>query len=134
MRENKFRAWDKINKEMLDVEMFNKQYIGFNTKTSVGSMPRDNGILMQFTGLKDKNGKSIFEGDIVTFNNSIISSNDPNPDLRIVKWDDEYAGFCHAYVDGNCRVSGYSWCKNNAEKMFEIIGNIYENPELIKTS
>ncbi|MGA1047841.1 MAG: YopX family protein [Minisyncoccia bacterium] len=71
---------------------------------------------MQFTGLKDKNGVEIYEGDIVKYIGQL------NPDrykLFIIEWDDKLAGF---YAGGGQiqRTKGY-----------EVIGNIYETPELL---
>lgn len=83
---------------------------------------RDDIILMQFTGLQDKNGRDIYEGDIVEENSSDHSRYE-------IVWDDK-----HACFKLNCkRVSKAtqypSW--NRGVNMV-IIGNIYENPELIK--
>ena len=78
--------------------------------------------LMQSTGLKDKNGKEIFEGDIVDYKGR----------EAVVKWHGSYASFIYRFVDGlQERVSKWDplflACYN-----FEVIGNIYENPELLE--
>lgn len=78
--------------------------------------------LMQSTGLKDKNGKEIFEGDIVDYKGR----------EAVVKWHGSYASFIYRFVDGlQERVSEWDplflACYH-----FEIIGNIYENPELLE--
>lgn len=78
--------------------------------------------LMQSTGLKDKNGKEIFEGDIVDYKGR----------EAVVKWHGSYASFIYRFVDGlKERVSEWDplflACYN-----FEVIGNIYENPELLE--
>ena len=78
--------------------------------------------LMQSTGLKDKNGKEIFEGDIVDYKGR----------EAVVKWHGSYASFIYRFVDGlQERVSEWDplflACYN-----FEVIGNIYENPELLE--
>ena len=78
--------------------------------------------LMQSTGVKDKNGKEIFEGDIVDYKGR----------KAVVKWHGSYASFIYRFVD--------ELHKRNAEWKplylsyyhFEIIGNIYENPELLE--
>lgn len=78
--------------------------------------------LMQSTGLKDKNGKEIFEGDIVDYKGR----------EAVVKWHGSYASFIYRFVDGlQERVSEWDplflACYH-----FEILGNIYENPELLE--
>nr|DAK30461.1 MAG TPA: YopX protein [Caudoviricetes sp.] len=78
--------------------------------------------LMQSTGLKDKNGKEIFEGDIVDYKGR----------EAVVKWHGSYASFIYRFVDGlQERVSEWDplflACYH-----FEVIGNIYENPELFE--
>lgn len=78
--------------------------------------------LMQSTGLKDKNGKEIFEGDIVDYKGR----------EAVVKRHGSYASFIYRFVDGlKERVSEWDplflACYN-----FEVIGNIYENPELLE--
>ena len=78
--------------------------------------------LMQSTGLKDKNGKEIFEGDIVDYKGR----------EAVIKWHGSYASFIYRFVDGlQERVSKWDplflACYH-----FEVIGNIYENPELLE--
>ena len=92
-------------------------------------------VPMDCTGLRDSEDKLIWEGDVLHYlAEGVVSSDDPLPYLhiRIVKYDEKYGHLTHAYVDGNSRVSGHTFCKSNAEKYFTVIGNIYENPELIK--
>lgn len=78
--------------------------------------------LMQSTGLKDKNGKEIFEGDIVDYKGR----------EAVVKWHGSYASFIYRFVD-ELQERASDWeplflaCYH-----FEVIGNIYENPELLE--
>ena len=116
MREIKFRAWDKINKEMFNVESINFQER--RVYKDVVSYRNFNDIeLMQYTGLKDKNNKEIYEGDIVTLHNSKYKVIFNTKEARFVLRDDEFE-------------SEIPFTNNNNERM-EIIGNIYENSELL---
>lgn len=119
----KFRAWLKNDKEIIDVDeihWFNGEldiigdYITFVRKA-------DEIELMQSTGLKDKNGKEIFEGDIVDYKGR----------KAVVKWHGSYASFIYRFVDElNKRVSEWHPLFL-AYYHFEVIGNIYENKELL---
>lgn len=113
-REIKFRAWDK-DRMVKGFELFedNSAYRG--------------AIPMQFTGLLDKNGKEIYEGDIVN------SSGDRNMQVSIGGYWETVGGNghgVHIHNQKETRVFGVS--PFNQDNALEIIGNIYENPELIK--
>lgn len=113
MREIKFRAWDKHYKRFRDIVL-----------SSPISALNNNEIderfeLTQYTGLKDKNGKEIYEGDIVQFTDNY--NTDIPPHIGVVKFNN--ASF---YITDGA-YSCYRWIDINVE----IIGNIYENPELI---
>lgn len=78
--------------------------------------------LMQSTGLKDKNGKEIFEKDILDYNGRKV----------IVKWHGSYACFIYEFVDElKNRTTEWQPLYLSYYK-FEIIGNVYENPELLE--
>lgn len=137
MREVKFRAWDKTVNKMSKViritysdvqhTTVNYQYINDKGKKRDDlSLLDDDGnvtiVLMQYTGLKDKNGKEIYEGDIVTGKLGKIAE---------VKWLQEHC----AYV-GYCREDNkyyYLECGNERFENVVIIGNIFENPELLES-
>ena len=121
----KFRAWDKVFKEMVQVNalVLDEQVVKVTYKNgNVAKEDMKEYELMQSTGLKDKNGKEIFEGDIVDYKGR----------EAVVKWHGSYASFIYRFVDGlQERVSKWDplflACYN-----FEVIGNIYENPELLE--
>ncbi|WP_420789668.1 YopX family protein [Streptococcus sp. K0074] len=82
-------------------------------------------VLMQSTGLKDKNDKEIFEGDILACetDNEVINLN--------VFWDEEHALFMFESKKYNEQEPLAELVENNTYP-FEIIGNIYENPDLLE--
>lgn len=119
MREIKFRAWDKDGSEM-----FRVVNIGFRPDRvllvsgrggTTDTNDKDGCILMQYTGLKDKNGKEIFEGDVL-----LASSNDKGLPV-------EFMDGCFVMMGGE---AGFEWIPRS--DYCEVIGNIYENPELLK--
>jgi hypothetical protein len=79
--------------------------------------------VMQFTGLLDKNGKEIYEGDIVQYENQ----NSMALDTSVVEWVENY----HPKI-GDYGISGF--LVKCLPDQCEIIGNIYENPELIQSN
>ena len=119
MREIKFRAWDKLNKEMFNVESINFQERRVYRDTV--SYREFNDIeLMQYTGLKDKNNKEIYEGDI------LFESSGENY-YKVVF---ENASF-RAEFKGDFEEYSFDLIDVVAQGC-EVVGNIYENPELIK--
>ena len=114
MREIKFRAWGKINKEMFNVKSINFQERRIYRNTV--SYCKFNDIeLMEYTGLKDMDGKEIYEGDIL-----------------FESFREEY--FKVVFENGSFRAEadGYSLDLEDYDDICEVVGNIYENPELLK--
>ena len=110
MREIKFRAWDKTSRKIINP----KELINLEGETSK-NLPVWL-TLMQYTGLKDKNGKEIYEGDIVKIKNEEI--------ITDIFWCED----CWTvFVDDECE----SLWVNQREGDCEVIGNIYENAELL---
>lgn len=111
MIENKFRFWDVISSKMVSWE----QALASGWKLPV----LKNRYTMQYTGLCDRNGKEGYNNDFVKlFDRSIYE----------ILWDDEYATFYLKLVKGN-------ELKNKSDmlqlRFGEIIGNSYENPDLL---
>lgn len=115
----KFRAWDKKDKIMWSV----KQILCSRMMTEEFFNPEnENFIRMQCTGLRDKNGKLIYEGDILSLYGFNKKQNE-EMERSVVKWDYQEA----SYYFGS--VTSYNE-DNSSFSNIEIIGNIYENPEL----
>jgi uncharacterized phage protein (TIGR01671 family) len=117
--ELKFRAWEKSLKEMIPIHSIDFQTKMINTRSAWRWLHEVE--LMQYTGLHDKNGKEIYEGDIVEFN---IFSDLPRRCRDVV-----------AYSNGCFKVEKRTelLCTRLAPHFdLEIIGNIYDNPELLK--
>ena len=122
----KYRAWDKETQTMLDVSL-----IDFNKSVLVGEhwefgetnfINFDDVNLMQSTGLFDKNGKEIFEKDILDYNGRKV----------IVKWHGSYASFIYEFVD-ELQNRKTEWKPLYLSYYhFKIIGNVYQNPELLE--
>ena len=125
-REIKFRAWDKKNKEWVKHFEISKDglVVVYELNANIiKSRSRNDFTLMQYTGLKDKNGKEIYEGDIVEclfYNNLNIPIEKV---LSVIFKNGSFGVF-----DGkDFKVFG-----SDSTKSIEVIGNVYENPELIK--
>jgi uncharacterized phage protein (TIGR01671 family) len=140
MREIKFRAWDKKEKKMkwvdhLSVPNFDSGAVSFlDSELKADGKYKALGEieLMQYTGLKDKNGKEIYEGDIIG----------DTEDWSIVIWCDKCIGWQLAWYDIDIDKKTCHMCdgdfditetfeNNIADNDEEVIGNIYENPELL---
>nr|UWI35082.1 MAG: YopX protein [Bacteriophage sp.] len=122
----RFRAWDKEFKEMVQVDalVFDEQIIKATYKN--GNVVKEdikNYVLMQSTGLRDKNGKEIFEGDILKVTN--LSSW-----LEVVSFNNNKAMFVSKEIKREIEESPLYDLFNTDIFEVEIIGNIYENPEL----
>lgn len=124
----KFRAWDKHEQKMFASDELiiwnNNVYANDSKKLSCNHLigwSIDEEYLMQSTGLKDKNGKEVFVGDIIKCTRGCPHE---------VYLEKEYGG---TYIGGMPAIylkgirEGYAWTEHE-----EIIGNIYENPELLE--
>ena len=132
----KFRCWAKKEKVMhYDAE---ETYNGIFGKpkiehTSFSGLLNDKDyVVMQYTGLKDINGKLIYEGDILRFYaQSIIDAMAREPlkeRIGVAVWNEEELKF-DVLVNGKAVPD---LCKETDDNNFEIIGNIYENKELLE--
>lgn len=125
----KFRAWDERAglTEVISIDLLEKKIKVSHWEYGVSNyFPLDDIELMQSTGLKDKNGVEIFEGDIVKWGDTLDWEETP---IRIatVKIEPDIL------FDSNVGIFNYGqFAYKNTEKFLTILGNIYENPELLE--
>lgn len=118
MREIKFRAWYGEN-----IGMLTPQFAGDINEI----FAQKNGIYMQYTGFKDKNGREIYEGDIVKVTNGAEELGGVDTGIGRVEWLTKWGFWNVSKIEnglGDLLFNGY----------VEVIGNIYEDPELLEAS
>lgn len=125
MREIKFRAWDLKNKKIIPVAMncvYRNRHSLHGDIYIYQAEPFGESVrieLMQFTGLKDSNGKEIYEGDIVEFSDRLTKIRDA---LGVV-------GFKNgSFIIYSGAITHYRWIDYDVE----VIGNTYENHSLLE--
>ena len=135
MRPIEFRAWDKDTETMFIPEYISgdgKVYEDIGVSFQQELSERKNVILLQFTGLKDRSGREIYEGDIVDYFEEVgAEKGEEKETVAEVKFGD--GGF---FIDGYRMfkdVKGYmaNFIGPKWDKV-KVIGNIYQNPELLE--
>lgn len=126
----RYRAWDKENKKMIDVDIlnWNNGEVDFIGDGITFILKANDIVLMQSTGLTDKNGKEIFEGDIVKVTDGDERTNFPDGGIGTICGLDEIFMW---YIDGQVHNGLFDISQ---EYYIEVIGNIYENPELLEVN
>lgn len=119
-REIKFRVWDHNTDTMMipdNFEFYDGKIGWIDAGREAGPGLGNDGYpdqfeIMQYTGLHDKNGREIYEGDIVKNENGV---------LRVVE-----------FHDGSFTLGDYYFGSIGAGRVLEVVGNIYENPDLLE--
>lgn len=137
MREIKFRVWNDLLKNYLpgdsvcilpngDIVLYNLAAMMTAYRRPSDMLEGEN-IIEQFTGLKDKNGKDIYEGDICSF------ASKTGKHTGVVEWSGDLASFGLRIVKNNFlyTFSDLDTMGVNLDTL-EVIGNIHENPELME--
>jgi len=144
VRDIKFRAWDDSKRMMCRVLMvwpgdgdnYGLQfYDGLGGITLSTTAAKEGVALMQYTGLKDKNGREIYESDIVRFveNDGEVSVGEVRMGKKNAAW-----SFYLPHVATGVTIPMLNYIHGMlslvSEYDFEVIGNIHENPELLKAA
>lgn len=122
MRELKFRVWSEEDREYrTDCDVFRLFHGKTGCPATIYNDEGDRFDIEQYTGLKDKNGKEIYEGDIVRFD--AISYE--------IYWSDDFSGWHNRRTDGGERIYGADGFEE-VTRFGSVIGNIHENAELLE--
>lgn len=128
----KFRAWDTTNKEMFKdtFSITESGQVVVVEQEDVMCPPDyvfvDNLVIMQSTGLKDKNGKEIFEGDVL----EIEDEGEVLGNAKLT-WDNEQAVFMIEAVSVD-DIAPFHEILSDESYSYRVVGNVYENPELLE--
>jgi len=121
-REIKFRAWDKLTRIIVPYEEMSchKSKFEYGRRALLsGFLQNPDYEVMQFTGLKDKNGVEIFEGDVVV-------AQEYQAPMKVI-WG--YCGWGLQYLDTRSAPGFTDWINK-----LRVVGNIFQNPELLEDS
>ena len=130
----KFRAWNKEESRLIDLNGFEIAFKGMQKEGEVNAAIEQGNIymydtadveIMQFTGLTDKNGVEIYEGDVSPY----LECSRQGKINAQVYYCTETAQFRVKWIDGG--VENFD-SLDDCAKWFEVIGNIHQNPELLK--
>lgn len=136
MREIKFRGKGVITNNWFEGSLLTTEDGGVIYGKSVGGVKKE--TIGQYTGLKDKNGKEIYEGDILRGDEYPFNCDGVDNYFAEIVWADNVCGFYRITLKKpNSTIRGISngnmeQLDENDMKSFEVIGNIHDNPDLIK--
>jgi uncharacterized phage protein (TIGR01671 family) len=145
MREIKFRAWEKINHKIIQVSALSLDPRNGGSDGECGlhiGLAETDYNLMQYTGLHDKDGKEIYEGDIIRCIAELvrlltgIPTGEKRTELLKIIYLEHEARFTFEQIKGSYAAGYIDTFKLRQEHLtkfnYEVIGNIYENPELLE--
>lgn len=136
MREIKFRAWNGRAKQMAQyvtaIQMGDTQgtpssvNVIVNGHNETWEVEHDKVELMQYTGMKDKNGNNIYEGDIVMWGD-MAGLHEKPVRVAVVRFDPDIC------FDSNVGIFDYgNFAYKETDKYLTVIGNVYANPDLLE--
>lgn len=127
MKDILYRAWNVENKELVyfNPEKVLKDQYQAEALLNLMFNPEMSGLLMQYTGLKDRNGVEIYESDVLKH---------PSGETFVVEWRDSYCAFRACYIENDGVTDDDSNLALQVDDMGQaiVIGNIYERPDLMK--
>ncbi|HEM4703857.1 TPA: hypothetical protein U1022_001574 [Streptococcus suis] len=127
----KFRAWNTFHNKWVKHFYITENGLIYNMEQPhmdlIGAVPIEQSglVVMQSTGLFDKNGKEIFGGDVIRVN----YTDDDSPWTDAIIWSPKD---CAWYLKSNKELLGFAM--DEPDIIVEVIGNIYENPELVEVN
>ena len=138
MREIKFRAWDKVlgicQVTGIDFRV-DVAWVSKDGRKTTYTLNIENANLMQYTGLHDEGGKEIYEGDILGCHDNVKRWKSGDGERAIVEWDknkSRWGMMFHSIYGGEGHLCAEESLNNRVRFEWVVIGNIYENPELLE--
>ena len=133
MRKMKFRVWSKQNNVMLDDNFYLSLRGDLFQNDDLDYKSKDNFAIMQYIGSKDKNDREIYEGDLISFTNDTRLKGGGytrKKYVALINYEEKYCSYRANYIDvtGERQNLTLDWLN---VKEVEVIGNIYENSELL---